>query len=142
MKVYLAGPIEALSYESATTWRDRAKLLLQFRKIETIDPMRNKSFLKECDEITTRNYSISAKEIVSRDRRDVMNADVILMNLTSTNNHSVGSFVELGWADMLRKPVIIILEATSHHRNHPFIKEIAYSIVETLDDAIETIVEF
>ena len=42
---------------------------------------------------------VVVKGIVTRDRWDVAKADVVLMNLVGATQVSIGTMVELGWAE-------------------------------------------
>ena len=43
--------------------------------------------------------------IIGRDRFDCCNSDLIFMNLLGSKRVSIGTTVELAWADASRKPV-------------------------------------
>jgi nucleoside 2-deoxyribosyltransferase len=139
--VYLAGPIENLSYDNATSWREFTTIQLQDVSIQTRNPMRHKLHLKKSEKIVSHEH-FNAKEIIDRDRADVSTCDLILVNFMGTNHASVGTFVELGWADMLRIPVIAVMDDNDPKRNHPFIKSICSVIVNRLDDGIDKVKEF
>jgi len=44
--------------------------------------------------------------------------------------------MEIGWADMCRTPIIIVMEESNVHR-HKMIEDVAGFIVETLEEGIE-----
>ena len=139
-RVYLAGPIENLSWTETSDWRVRSEMILLDNQILPINPLRGKMILTGTKKIES-DGKFFPKEIVGRDRNDVTSCDVVLMNLHGINNYYIGTFVELGWADMLRIPVVIVLDKDNEKRKHPFIQELSYAIVETLDEAIDKVLE-
>lgn len=79
------------------------------------------------------------RAIITRDRFDVMSCDVILMNLLPMGDRvSIGTFIELGWADANRKPVVMVRspDCKSHH---PMVDQLVGFDVQSLEDAIHTI---
>ncbi|MBU1252210.1 MAG: nucleoside 2-deoxyribosyltransferase [Nanoarchaeota archaeon] len=111
--VYLAGAIKGLSYGDSISWRDSAKEELAKAGIIGISPMRAKEFLKNEREITddyTGEVLASDSGIVSRDRFDVENCNIMLANLLGLKEKSTGTMVEYGWADAFRKPIITVIE--------------------------------
>lgn len=139
--VYLAGPILGQTYEEATEWRDYAKMEFEKHGIITTSPMRAKDFAKKyktmLDE-AKENPLGTKKGIVTRDRYDVQNCNIMLVNLKGAKRISIGTMIEYGWADILRKPIITIMEEENVH-NHAFIKEISGFIVEDLDSGISLV---
>ena len=142
--VYLAGPIAGNGYKTVTNWRIDAAIRLS--PIKTLDPMRAKSFLKgETEDVhnyqrttVVENALGSSKGITARDRMDVMSCDVVLMNLLGAQTVSIGTMIEVGWADAFRKPIILIIDENNPHL-HPMVMEMAGFIVTNMDEAIEVI---
>jgi nucleoside 2-deoxyribosyltransferase len=91
MKVYLCGPINGCTDAEAYDWRGLVKLCFP----KAIDPM-------------VRDYRgrehLDYREIVDLDKRDVRNADAILVNYSKP---SVGTSMEVFYAWTLGKPVIV-----------------------------------
>lgn len=143
--VYLAGPIRGTDYKECTDWREYAKEKLTEAGITGISPMRGKEFLKDERKIDFIMYQYQhpltiPKGIVSRDRFDVMRCDILLINLLGAKEVSIGTMIEIGWADILRKPVVLVMEQNNPHR-HPMITELPGFIVDNLDEAIQLITE-
>jgi nucleoside 2-deoxyribosyltransferase len=140
--VYLAGPITGLDYEGATDWRDLARRHLGDYGITGLSPMRGKSYLlgetSLADEYADRNPMSTAKGILTRDRWDATRADVLLVNLLGAERVSIGTMVELGWADLARIPVVVVMEPGNIH-DHSFVRGIAGYVVASLDDALRLI---
>ena len=126
-RVYLAGPITGLSYGECVDWREWAILELEKSGIVGVSPMRAKDFLANDKPISALGQYDGDQlglgtipSIVTRDRWDVMRSDLILMNLFAAKSVSIGTMVELGWADAFRKPVVLVMEPNSVHA-HVFV---------------------
>jgi len=142
MKVYLAGQITGLTYDQANEWRTGFTQRLNSVGIEALSPLRAKEFLRDYGVLNGNYYRASplssAKGIVTRDRNDVSNCDIVLMNLKDMDRVSIGCMVEVGWADAQRKPIVMVLDEQSPYE-HEFINEISGFIVHDLDEAFEVI---
>lgn len=125
MKVYLAGNINGLTYEQATQWRIDATKRLCLLDIGVFDPMRTEAnHPKEgtiCDLELVDNH-LGAK-VFHSDIYMINQSDIILANFqmdSSTDEVSIGTFVEIGYAWGKGKHIIVI----SNDRRickHPFI---------------------
>lgn len=136
--VYLGGPITGCSYDGATDWRDYTTKKLNAVGIDAISPMRAKYYLERESEIKSgyEGLPLSAgKGVVSRDRWDVQRCDVVMLNLLDTTHVSIGSMIEIGWADAARKPIILCLQDKNIH-DHAMVTAIAGFVVPTLDEGI------
>lgn len=143
--VYLAGPITGLNYEGATDWRDYAKKRLAEFGITGVSPMRAKGFLKNLNAIGAGEQAGDPhgigqpKGFVTRDRLDVSRCDAVLMNLKGASIVSIGTMVEIGWADAFRKPVVLVMEEEGNIHQHGFVRQLTQYHNTDLDTAIETI---
>lgn len=138
--VYLAGPITGTSYDEATNWRDVASVKLN-SNIQGISPMRGKQYLagKEFIQDAHAEYTMSTpKAIVCRDRFDATRCDVLLVNFVGAKRVSIGTVLEIAWADSQRIPIVIAMEKDNVHQ-HAMIKEMAGYVVETLDEAVDVV---
>ena len=156
-KVYLAGPIKGLSYDEATDWRVEARAELSLQGMNGFSPMRAKHFLKDSLSISTDptfydNVIANPTAIVTRDRYDVMSCDMMLINEQGASSVSLGTAVEIGWADAFRKPMVIIQpngtcfwcqkngdtgEGCHFPKNTPFKHEFIQALVGYKVDTIE-----
>lgn len=142
--VYLSGPITGLTHTGAVEWRQLVSEKfghLSGGRIRTMSPMRGKKYLDNGQPISTfndhRSKVLSSKEgIYTRDRNDVQRADIMLVNLLGAAKVSIGTVIELGWADAWGIPVVLAVEEGNIHR-HPILDETANVIVPTLDEAVE-----
>ena len=66
-----------------------------------------------------------------------MRCDALLVNLLGAKKVSIGSVLEIGWADAFRKPIILAIEKEGNPHDHAELKEVANFIVDNLDEAIE-----
>jgi nucleoside 2-deoxyribosyltransferase len=135
--VYLAGPITGLTYEGATNWRQYA--IKKLKPIFGLSPMRGKDYLLEERSISATGYDQTLSRdqaIIARDRFDCQRADLIIVNLLGATRVSIGTMVELGWADAARVPVVLIMEKGNVH-DHTFVNQLAGFRAESLDEAID-----
>ncbi len=139
--VYLAGPIRGCSYRGATDWREYVKSKLP-AGVHALSPMRGKDFLRRAKKIRDAypEHPMSGDSaIVGRDRNDVIRSDVVLCSLQGAEEVSLGTSVELGWADLLRKPVVLVMEDKRNPHDHPFVRSLASFVTDELDEAIEMV---
>lgn len=139
--VYLAGPISGLTYAGATDWRQYAAKLLE-PEIHALSPMRDKAFLAHLDNISGHGNEYkhlsplaTSKGVTTCDRFDCTRADVLLVNLLGAERVSIGTMIELGWADAARIPVVLVMEDGGLH-SHLMVNEIVGYQVPCLDDGI------
>lgn len=141
-KVYLAGPISGQNFVGATDWREECTRALREWGIEVLSPMRGKADLQSTAVIEGAypdHPFAGQRAIITRDRFDVMAADVILMNMLPMGDRvSIGTFIELGWADANRTPVVMV-RSPSCKSHHPMVDEAIGFDVQSLTEAVYTI---
>jgi nucleoside 2-deoxyribosyltransferase len=138
-KVYLAGPITGLSFDKAADWRYDVMCLLGAVGIVAYSPLRAKSYLKNIKEIADHydDHVLSCRKgITNRDRFDVMRCDVLFVNLIGATKPSIGTILELGWADAARKPIVLCMDEGNVH-DHAMVNEVSGFVVRTLDEGVE-----
>ena len=143
--VYLAGPITGLTYGDARHgWRKEFALMLP-PHIIPLSPMRGKDALMgETDiqgdpDMYSSNALCSAFGVVTRDRNDVKNCDVMVACFLGVDHASLGTAVEFGWADIYRKPVIMVIEDKDNIHLHAFLTEIAGYRINNLEEAAQIV---
>jgi len=142
-KVYLAGPIRGLNFDGASNWRDHATSELEKHGVTGYSPLRAKKHLLEhLDVLDERRNKVdhpivSPQGVVGRDRFDVQTCDLMLVNLLGATEVSIGTMFELAWADILRKPVILVMEDEGSIHEHFFIRQTVMYSVQDLDEAIQ-----
>jgi nucleoside 2-deoxyribosyltransferase len=115
------------------------------RGILGYSPLRAKAYLKEYGKLEqsyqTKDQPLSClssdRGITHRDRFDVMTSDAVLFNFLGAERVSIGTCIEVGWADAYRKPCVIVMEPKDNLHDYPMIREIAGWRVPTLDDSVE-----
>lgn len=143
--VYLSGPISGLTYEGCTDWREYAIQKLAELDVEGLSPMRGKEYLRGKGAITDgmsaviSNFMSQDAAIVTRDRWDTTRCDFVLMNLLGAKIVSIGTMIELAWADAARVPVILVMEPAGNIHEHPFVRQLSGYRVDTLDAAFDLI---
>lgn len=139
--VYLAGPITGLSYSGATDWRDYVKCNMD-SQLSALTPMRHKQYLQTEVSIAAAyegNPMSSAKGITTRDRFDCLRADAVLVNLLGAEKVSIGTVMEVAWADSARKQIVVVMDKADAVHAHPMLLECAGYVVDNLDEAISII---
>jgi|SRR5581483_1516189 len=137
-KIYLAGPISGLTYEGAQDWRDYFSSKIS-PEIQCYSPLRGKQYLKMRGPLegSYDEFPLSTDTgITTRDRYDCMGADVVVFNLLGAERISIGTMIELGWADAARNPAILIMEKEGNPHEHPMLRQTTHFRVSSLDDAI------
>jgi nucleoside 2-deoxyribosyltransferase len=125
--VYLSGPISGLSYKEAVDWRIDFATELASVHIKALNPLRSKNYLSHIKDLTGSydNYSVlsSARGIITRDRWDTTRCDVMFVNFLGAKKVSIGTVMEIGWADICRIPIVCAMEKTDNINDHPMITE-------------------
>ena len=133
--VYLAGPITGTTQEGKS-WRE----YVSQRFAEDILPLSPTRDIAD----TTDDYPLTiekmkhGKEVLARDRFDVSRCELLLVNLMNAQRVSIGTVGEVFWADAMRKPVVLVIEAQPIHNPHfhLMLLEIASWVFNDLDSAI------
>lgn len=142
---YLAGPIKGLAFDQATQWRARAKADLDEAGIDAFSPMRCKEYLRAESDVggqkvadSYAQYPLSTmKAITTRDRKDCMKCDAVLMYLLGAKVVSIGSMLEVAWADAARVPVVLVMEKDgSNVHEHGMVREMCGFQVDTLEEGL------
>lgn len=138
-KVYLAGPVTGLSYEDCVDWRNHAKEVLGHAGIIGISPLRAIDYLTSEHKIDlVYDMPLSnSKGITARSRWDAMDCDVVFINVLDAEIVSIGTVMEVAWADILRKPIILVMEDEGNPHDHPMITESVGFRLTTLDEGLE-----
>lgn len=137
--VYLGGPITGLTYDDGNEWRTFAREWLQPWGIQAFSPLRAKEYLRHVGILDGQYHELNVlsgpKGITTRDRFDVMRCDLLLVSFIGAERVSIGTVMEIAWADMLRKPIVVAMEEDNLHR-HEMLTTAAGFVVETLEEAL------
>jgi nucleoside 2-deoxyribosyltransferase len=140
--VYLAGPITGLTFDGTNDWRKQVQVKLK-APIVGLSPLRCKNYLAGVQgKLASDSYAHLAlstpQGITTRDRFDCQRADVVLFNFLGAERVSVGTCIEIGWADSARRPMIAVMEPGNLH-DHAIVRATVPFIVGSLDEAIDLI---
>lgn len=146
-KVYLAGPITGCTHDETVNWRNEFTNRVKGSGIICFSPMRGKDHLnllgKDWLKPDFKDAVACSKAIMTRDRFDCMGATLVVMNLLrefmpKDARPSLGSVLELGWADACRIPVIGIIDPPENSPyNHPMVNEALGFRVTSIEEAAE-----
>lgn len=141
--VYLAGPITGLSFAGCTEWRDAAVGRLAEDGVKGLSPMRAKEYLAHLTTISGhgREYAhlgvfATPRGVMTRDRFDCTRCDILLVNLLGAKAVSIGTVMEIAWADGRRIPIVVAIEKEGNPHEHMMVNEAIGFRVETLDEAL------
>jgi nucleoside 2-deoxyribosyltransferase len=126
MKIYLAGPINGCTDEECKDWRQVVKSWCKEHfgwDFTCIDPM-----ARDYRGVEDAEY----REIVDLDKRDILKADVLLVNYLKP---SVGTSMEVFYAWTIGKPIIVI--AAEGTRISPWLRYHSTTIVNSFETAIK-----
>ena len=139
MRIYTAGPISGQSYDQVMRrYRNQVTDLMSIG-YDVICPMTGKEYLRTELEFKANGYDqhpISTNHAIKeRDRWMVGSVDIVLVDFTECNGIvSIGSCMELAWADELKKHTIVVMDEDNIHQ-HCFIIECADIVFPTIKDA-------
>ena len=145
LEAYLAGPMCQMTLQQANVWRLYVEEELAPYGVRCRNPFRAKEKFFQDNKLIGLNYDrtplqLSDKYVLFRDRNDVLSSDLVFVNFLGALEVSIGTVMEISWATLLRKPVVIVAEPDNIHL-HPMIRESTAFIVPTLEDGIEVTVE-
>lgn len=144
--VYLAGAISGLTYDGAEDWRAFAKADLSAHGIKAVSPLRGKDYLRgipaltaDCAGYGDLNCMSSPRGIMTRDRFDATRCDILLVNLLGAERVSIGTVMEIAWADAVRTPIVVAMEPKGNIHEHAMISEAIGFRVSTLTEALHVV---
>lgn len=149
--VYLAGPIDGLSYQEGIGWRDHAQKELAVEGIKGLSPQRGKEYIGEIKEIADEmdfskqeglsdNPMSTSKGIMARDKFDALNCTILFVNFLGAKRVSIGTIMEIAWAYMQGKPIIVVIEDDDKlHKNHPMLRETFSYVVNDIDQGLDIV---
>jgi hypothetical protein len=110
-------------------------------RIACFSPMRNKEYLAN-EVVVGDSYANTvmscSRGIMTRDRFDCTRSDMLLVNLLNAKKVSIGTVMEMAWADLKRIPIVIAMEADNVHA-HAMIQEAAGFVVGSLEEAMRVV---
>ena len=139
MKIYTAGPITGLSYDKVMDRYEKQVAILKSYGYDVVCPMTGKGYLKYEKALSSTGYkhpTATNHAIKGRDMWMVRYTDIVLVDFTDSEVASIGSCMEMAWASMLGKHIVIVLPDNNIHK-HAFILECADVIFNNITDAYE-----
>lgn len=139
-RVYLAGPISGCTFADCTDWRKNVKLALDSPSTVALSPMRAKEFW--CDKQIVDNTDIgeplaSDRGIMCRDRNDCCGASVLLVNFLDATTVSIGTVMEIAWANKLQIPIVVVLPNPCYDiHDHPMLRQAYDYVCSSLAEAV------
>ena len=128
MKVYLAGPMENVTYGEMIEWRYVATNLLAAADIQCLDPTRRRH----------SGEQRHMRRIFEMDLKDIRACDLVLVNLNNDVLPKHGTAIEVFYANYVcRKPVIAFKETLTKY--HPFFESLVTEWRSTVFKACDTI---
>lgn len=124
---YLAGPMDP-----GETWRATASRFLEGSGVKVVMP----EFLERY----VQRFGVTAEEagkiLTARDRRFASESDYVLVNFTGSESRSMGTCVELGWADNGHTITVAVNPPGNPHHGHPIVHSVCDFTVDTLAEAL------
>lgn len=139
--VYLSGPISGLTYQEGAGWREYACRALA-PGIACYSPLRGHQHLDGEGELRgsyPQHPLTTAAALTARDRHDCMHCDLLLVDLTGASEVSIGTCIELGWADAFRKPVVLVMEPKGNIHDHPLVRSVCAFRVPNIEEALQVV---
>ena len=127
-KVFLSGPIRGLPRELSLGWRNEAKRLLE-PKLQVFHALRGRE---------TKETLPDPRIAVHRDKRDIRNADILLVNDTFAGASMIGTAMEVVYAHEREK--LIVLFGDGHSKDY-WLNYHAHVRFDTLAQACAFILE-
>lgn len=137
MKIYFVHPITGLDYETVMKYYNDMRAVLS--QYEHLCPMVCKGYLAGDKSFRATGYAnpISTNHaIVGRDCWMVHQSDIVYADFTGATKVSIGCVMELAWAMLLRKHVVIVMTKENPHY-HSFVLEAANIVFESSEQAID-----
>lgn len=141
MKIYLAHPISGLSADVVFNYYDQTSRHLKENGIKVFSPMVAKDFLRNEIEFKPLGYQqpcTTNHALYNRDRWMVEMSDIVYANFMLADKVSIGMVMEIAWASLLRKHVVITMPENSIH-SHAFVHEAANVVFNNHEDAMDYI---
>lgn len=142
--VYLGGQVTGLDFGSSVAWPEQMREMIDER-IDVVGPMRHQRALKHVgkigSELITGNPTATDAAIRRGCKHDILRVDFCIFNLQPIQKLSLGCMWEMAWADMLQKPICVILTDNKFY-DHPFIRDGATWLAPDSEKAAEIVNSF
>lgn len=129
-KVYAAGPMEGMTVDAMTGWRNDFKVMLNKEGMVMLDPCRRMPY-HNGDSINI------ARSLFKMDLMDIDNSDAVFFDMRRVVGKAWGTSMEMMYAWTKDKPLVV--RVRPEEPKHPFIEAMATATVYDLCEAIDTI---
>lgn len=138
--IYLAGKIEGLVWQIAAGWRQVAAERLEDEGIDYYNPCNHVPHELRNGIITAERVrslgGFRGEELFAQDMFHLQNCNIFLVDL---DNPGSGTLIELGMAYSLQL-TIIGFGGSADFKKHPFIYKTVQVMFDTLEEAVEFII--
>ena len=131
-----------ISYRDALDWRKYVESKLPADVI-AFSALRGKRYVVEervLQDAYPEHLLSTPQGTITRDRYDVSRCDALFVNFLKSDKVSIGTIMEMAWADARRIPIILAMAEGNIH-DHAFVRQVAGFITGDLDEAIQTAVD-
>lgn len=125
--IYLAGPMT-----EDDDWRAPIKDTLEVQGFRVRTP----EFLERYVELFGVSTEEAAAILTARDRVFSSESDYVLVNFTGSTARSMGTCVELGWADNGKTVTIAVNPDGQPHFGHPIVENACDFVTDTVEEAL------
>lgn len=137
-KIYLTGILDDVSNGSGS-WIEYAIKELEKSGIACVYPYRFKQYLIGRGFISGSENGTNEKGETRNDSWVVRSSDAVLANLLNAPKVFQETLIEYGWADLLLKPVISIMEKEGNLHDCHHIREISRYVVDNLESGLSVV---
>jgi len=134
---YCARPISGREHEDVVDYYRRIGCRLSAAGIRILTPTCGKGYVSNDSKWSKQAAKCVCTDhaIKERDKWMVQNSNIIFVNLVGAVKVSIGSVMELAWADMLNVHSVVALDEPNVHQ-HPFVVDCADIIFPTEEEAL------
>jgi nucleoside 2-deoxyribosyltransferase len=136
--VYLAGPMAGITVKECRAWRLAATPVLEDAGFTILDPTRE--LIGYPDDFVLTQQAESKRVVFARDKFDATRADILLVNLLGATDKSLGTLMEVAWAYLSGKFIVVVMEPEGNPHDHTFTREAASIVPPTIEEGVDYIV--
>lgn len=138
LTIYCARPISGCDYQLVVDYYHRIGSRLSLAGFRVLTPMCGKEYLRTDPKLKAHGHGapVSTNHAVKeRDKWMVQTSNLVFVNLIDTDRVSIGSVMELAWADAFGAHSIVALSAENIHR-HAFVLDCADIVFPGEEEAL------
>lgn len=124
-RIYLAGPVTNTSWDDAVGWRRLVHAMILDMDMDVLNPVRH-------------GVNASDRFITAACREDVKRCDAVFVNFLGAEKLSIGTLIEIAWADMMRKPIVLVIDE-DYEWDYGIFREITPFRAATIDEGLDYI---